>query len=110
MAEFHIDDAVVNTKTGDSFTVIGILKSHAGLMYCGAKIGWTLEEDLDYDFSPEVKKHLAPVDAELHILRVSVLSLKDEVQKLRDHFGGTVPEYIKEDINELVTILTVQMR
>ena len=108
MAEFHIGDPVRNTITGDAFVVTGImLSSTIGLMYCGERIGWTAEEDLDHDFSPEVKTKLAPVDAELHVLRVSVMALKDELTKLRTCFNGELPAYIKEDILELITCLSV---
>lgn len=106
MPEFHIDDPVVNIFTGDSFTIKGVLKEAKGMLYCGERVGWTLESDLDHDFSPEVKAKLAPVDAELHSVRVATLALKDEVTELRKHFNDAIPFYIKEGITELTTILT----
>lgn len=108
-AEFHFGDKVTNTKTGDCFKVTGILRTTQGFLYYGNSTGWTIEEDLDYDFGQEVKEAIIEMEPYLDRVRQAALDLREHSKHLKNQNNGLMPFSIAESIREVVAVLEAQM-
>ncbi len=106
--EFHIDDTVVDIKTGKRFVVTGIHKSNGEMLYFGEGQGWTPENSLDYDYDPPQREVLQEFDCTIHLIYGYANDLLPIMKKIRKVFPiGDTPRYVTKmfiDIEERLSL------
>lgn len=101
-AEFHIEDAVRNIKSGKKFVVTAIMKTRDGkFLYAGEHVGWHSQDDLDHDYAQDQLDAMGEVDPVIHNLVVYLDILPGYLRNLRNQFNGLLPREYKQHIREL---------